>query len=156
MALANVAAIYAQRGKAVLTLDFDFEAPGLHRYFLKNKDADRATPVVQKPGVLNLFEALRTDLGRTFAPGQDLMAAEPQEKMRGMMRALLGSGEYTYKIPLKNPNVKPAGTVHVDFIAAARLDDTYPELVRTFDWQGFYDDYAEIFPAIVAGGHPDP
>ena len=35
MALANIAALCAQRGKTVLALDFDFEAPGLHRYFLK-------------------------------------------------------------------------------------------------------------------------
>ena len=33
MALANVAWILAQAGHRVLTIDWDLEAPGLHRYF---------------------------------------------------------------------------------------------------------------------------
>src|SRR5213592_3772260 len=33
MALANVAWILASAGKKVLTIDWDLEAPGLHRYF---------------------------------------------------------------------------------------------------------------------------
>src|ERR687884_644286 len=33
MALANVAWILASNGKRVLTIDWDLEAPGLHRYF---------------------------------------------------------------------------------------------------------------------------
>jgi hypothetical protein len=33
MALANVAWILASRGKRVLMIDWDLEAPGLHRYF---------------------------------------------------------------------------------------------------------------------------
>jgi Mrp family chromosome partitioning ATPase len=34
MALANVAWILALNGRRVLTMDWDLEAPGLHRYFL--------------------------------------------------------------------------------------------------------------------------
>jgi MinD-like ATPase involved in chromosome partitioning or flagellar assembly len=34
MALANVAWILATHGKRVLAIDWDLEAPGLHRYFL--------------------------------------------------------------------------------------------------------------------------
>jgi len=33
MALANVAWILASSGRRVLTIDWDLEAPGLHRYF---------------------------------------------------------------------------------------------------------------------------
>jgi len=33
MALANVAWILASNGKRVLAIDWDLEAPGLHRYF---------------------------------------------------------------------------------------------------------------------------
>lgn len=32
-ALANIAVLLAQRGKRVLAMDWDLEAPGLHRYF---------------------------------------------------------------------------------------------------------------------------
>src|SRR5262245_62504901 len=41
MAVANVAWILASSGKRVLTVDWDLEAPGLHRYytpFLSDKD----------------------------------------------------------------------------------------------------------------------
>jgi MinD superfamily P-loop ATPase len=34
MALANVAWILASNGKRVLTVDWDLEAPGLHRYYM--------------------------------------------------------------------------------------------------------------------------
>src|SRR5438270_9122413 len=34
MALANVAWVLALNGKRVLTIDWDLEAPGLHRYYL--------------------------------------------------------------------------------------------------------------------------
>ncbi len=34
MALANVAVLLAQQKKKVLAIDFDLEAPGLHRFFL--------------------------------------------------------------------------------------------------------------------------
>src|SRR5262245_8262241 len=34
MTLANVAWILASNGKQVLTIDWDLEAPGLHRYFM--------------------------------------------------------------------------------------------------------------------------
>jgi cellulose biosynthesis protein BcsQ len=62
MALANVAAIYAQRGKRVLAIDFDFEAPGLHRYFLKKEPGDRYAPVGPQKGMLNYFAILRDRL----------------------------------------------------------------------------------------------
>src|SRR4051812_16178325 len=34
MALANIAVQLARRGKRVLAVDWDLEAPGLHRYFV--------------------------------------------------------------------------------------------------------------------------
>lgn len=42
MALANVAVLMAKRGKRVLMLDWDFEAPGLHRYFKEYLPEQRA------------------------------------------------------------------------------------------------------------------
>jgi cellulose biosynthesis protein BcsQ len=149
MALANVAAIYAQQGKSVLALDFDFEAPGLHRYFL-TKEPRRYTPEGPQSGLLNLFDALRDRLRNVFPHGQNLEGAEAQSKMRAMVAELLDSGAYKYRVRFKNPNTKNAPPAEVDFIAAARFDATHPELLRAFDWQDFYDDYAELFPAIVA------
>jgi len=148
MALANVAAIYAQRGKRVLALDFDFEAPGLHRYFLPT-GAQSFTPAEPQMGVLNFFDALRTRLSESFRDGQAIDDAVASPKLRAMIRELLDDGGHLYRVQLRDPDAKPSSLVHIDFVAAARFDATYPELVRIFDWQGFYDDYAEVFPAIV-------
>ena len=151
MALANIAAIYAQRGKRVLALDFDFEAPGLHRYFLtKEKDEERYAPAGQQKGVLNFFDTLRTWLRATFPEGHDFKGVETQDKLRAFVSEQLDSGQYLYQVPLKNPNTKQAPDTQIDFIAAALFDATYPELVRTFDWLDFYDRYAEVFPAFVS------
>ena len=51
MALANVAWILASNGKRVLAVDWDLEAPGLHRYFrpfLLDKD------LTSSPGIIDL------------------------------------------------------------------------------------------------------
>ncbi len=41
MALANIAALLAKKGKKVLAVDWDLEAPGLEKYFQVDKDARR-------------------------------------------------------------------------------------------------------------------
>src|SRR5437867_13042240 len=49
MAVANVAWILASGGKRVLTVDWDLEAPGLHRYytpFLSDKDLTEADGLI--------------------------------------------------------------------------------------------------------------
>jgi|SRR6516165_2113924 Mrp family chromosome partitioning ATPase len=49
MALANVAWILASAGKRVLTIDWDMEAPGPHRYFrpfLHDPDVERSEGVI--------------------------------------------------------------------------------------------------------------
>lgn len=147
MALANLAALEAQRGKRVLALDFDFEAPGLHRYFLK---PGRFAPEGPQRGVLNLFAALRDDLRLAFPAGHGLQNADAPSRLRALVAKHLRSSDYIYTVQLDDPNSREPRQVAVDFIPAARFDGTYSELVRSFDWQRFYDDYAELFPALVS------
>ncbi|WP_268761970.1 AAA family ATPase, partial [Frankia casuarinae] len=50
MALANVAWLLAASGKRVLTVDWDLESPGLHRYFrpfLQNRELDSSDGVTE-------------------------------------------------------------------------------------------------------------
>src|SRR5262245_42486029 len=52
MALANIAWILATNGKRVLVIDWDLEAPGLHRYlhpFLEDKE------LTSTPGLIDYF-----------------------------------------------------------------------------------------------------
>jgi len=69
MALANIACILAEqqtvaRGKGVLMIDWDLEAPGLHRYFggrlatsrLGIESLDRKDAHNSMPGLIDLFK----------------------------------------------------------------------------------------------------
>lgn len=151
MALANAATIYAQRGKRVLALDFDFEAPGLHRYFLAREGVPfaRHEPALPQSGVLNLFYALQARLQESWPDGQGFQEPDAKRRLPALITELWGSSEYCYRIRLENPNVREAPPVEIDFVPAARFDDTYADLVRSFDWQSFYENYAEALSALM-------
>ncbi len=52
MALSNVAWILAANGHRVLTVDWDLESPGLHKFFRPFLDSDK---IVSTPGVIELI-----------------------------------------------------------------------------------------------------
>ena len=54
MALANVAWILALNGRKVLAIDWDLEAPGLHRYFLPFLNDPELT---KTNGLIDLFRS---------------------------------------------------------------------------------------------------
>ncbi|MEO7595711.1 MAG: AAA family ATPase, partial [Byssovorax sp.] len=155
MALANVATVLAQRGKKVLALDFDFEAPGLHRYFLSEPDIEprlekpRFTPALQQKGVVDLFRELRRQL-RDRLPVEQYDPAAPgmKQTLRAIVSKLVRSSAYKYRINLRNPN--DSGTATIDFIAAGYFDQRYVERVRAFGWKRFYAEYAEVLPVLAA------
>ncbi len=57
MAVANIAVLLAKKGKNVLLVDWDLEAPGLHKYFKDYKE----THAKIKKGLLGLLEAASTE-----------------------------------------------------------------------------------------------
>ena len=72
MALANLACLLVRPDPAlrqatpprVLAIDWDFEAPGLHRYLQTYREPDSAKRFPEIPGCLELFE----HLGRSARP----------------------------------------------------------------------------------------
>src|SRR5712691_2049041 len=52
MAMANIAGLLARRGKKVLVVDFDLEAPGLWRYFSKFRGK-----LNEQPGLIDMLQA---------------------------------------------------------------------------------------------------
>lgn len=149
MALANVATLLAQRGRRVIAIDFDIEAPGLHRYFLDAAStAQRYEPVTPpRTGVIDLFHALRERLSREF-PDDEAYCADPErteQTLAETIRALVDSGDYTYRIQLANPNTSPPTFAALDLVPAGRFDGTYAERAHDFDWRSFYRDFAEAF-----------
>jgi cellulose biosynthesis protein BcsQ len=140
MALANVACLLALRqtaagGKRVLAIDWDLEAPGLHRYFQPYLRHDEP-----RPGLIDLFEDARRRL--------DAMSATGDEETRA--RTLVeGIDLDRYVIPTSYPSLS--------LIRAGRFEETYSERVNTFPWQSFFravPSFYRFFAERLAGEYP--
>jgi MinD-like ATPase involved in chromosome partitioning or flagellar assembly len=123
MALANVAWILAANGKRVLVIDWDFEAPGLHRYFL---------PFLQDPDLLEtqglldlLWDYVETALTR------------PNSRPVGMTVLTDLADAQRHAVPLEFPFESSEGCVH--FLASGQQSPDYAARVQDFDWQAFYE-----------------
>ena len=120
MALANVAWVLASAGKRVLAVDWDLEAPGLHRYFepfLADKSLEQSTGVI--------------DFVRDFA-----IAAVSDAPAAGSKWYEGYSDLLAHAIPL-NWEFPDGGVLHL--VPAGKQDAAYAERVNLFDWQAFYE-----------------
>src|ERR1700730_5891671 len=123
MALANVAWILAASGRRVLTIDWDLEAPGLHRYF---------RPFLQDPelvGTRGLIDLLWEYSDLVLSPRKDWPAGVEDPK--------LYADPHRYIIPLQWPFSNIDGCVH--FLGSGLQDPAYGNRVRDFDWRAFYE-----------------
>lgn len=120
MSLANVAWILASNGRRVLVVDWDLEAPGLHRYFHPFLPDDKLR---SSPGVI--------DMMWEFAhAAMDPRASDAQDWHVPYAR----TSPYAVSI---DHEFGGGGTI--DLMPAGRQDSTYSALVSTFDWDNFYD-----------------
>lgn len=120
MALANTAWILASHGLRVLVVDWDLEAPGLHRYFhpfLPDSELHSS------PGVI--------DLMWEFAAA----AADPAPKEDRQWYTQLARVDQ-YAMSLEHPF---PGKGTIDLMPAGRQDAIYSTQVTTFDWNHFYE-----------------
>lgn len=123
MALANTAWILAANGKRVLAVDWDLEAPGLHRFF--HPFLDPAT-VGATTGVIDL---LKEYAWAATGDGGD-SEQRPPEWHREYARI------QRHAVSLDWPFPEP-GTL--DLVSAGRQSRDYSAIVSTFDWDNFYD-----------------
>jgi formylglycine-generating enzyme required for sulfatase activity len=120
MALANVAWVLASSGKRVLAIDWDLEAPGLHRYFepfLADKSLERSTGLI--------------DFVRDFATAAVASQSPCKQNWYEEYANLLA-----HAIPL-NWSFSTGGLLHL--VPAGRQDAAYPVRVNSFDWHNFYE-----------------
>ncbi|GHE65805.1 FxSxx-COOH system tetratricopeptide repeat protein [Streptomyces capitiformicae] len=123
MALANVAWILASRGKRVLAVDWDLEAPGLHSYF---------HPLLTDPELRDtdgLIDLLRAYQQAVLLPGHE---EAPQDD--GWFRRTLDLTPYVVGLDLKF-----ASGGRLDFLPAGRQSAVYSDSVTSFDWHSFYE-----------------
>jgi hypothetical protein len=123
MALANIAWVLASNGRRVLVIDWDLEAPGLHRYF---------APFLLDPR-LEFSEGL-IDFFVNYA--------EAATKESG------GAGDANWFVPYSNLlqyanslDWQFSGDGTIDFVPAGRQNGGYSSRVSSFDWRRFYEQF---------------
>jgi len=124
MILANVAWILASNGKRVLVVDWDLEAPGIHRYFhpfLSDKD------LTSTKGLIDFL----TDFIETALTPFDEGEGDEENWYEQFADRLLQ--HYTVSLDWKFPK----GTL--DFVPAGHQGNLYAERVNSFNWEIFYE-----------------
>src|SRR5829696_7615454 len=122
MHLANVAWILASNGKRVLMVDWDLEAPGLHRYFrpfLVDKE------LIATEGLIDLMWDF-TDAAMTPVPDKD--------REKGWHETYADLAPYTAAVRWTFP--RPGC---LDLLPAGKQGPGYSHNVNSFNWQNFYD-----------------
>jgi formylglycine-generating enzyme required for sulfatase activity len=121
MLLANMAWFLASSGKRVLAIDWDLEAPGLHRYFepfLADATLTSSTGVI--------------DFVYDYATAA--VSAEPDAQSPDWYLPYANLLGHAVSVAWKFP----AGGI-LDLVPAGRQDTAYGLRVNSFDWQRFYE-----------------
>lgn len=120
MALANLAWVLASNEQKVLMIDWDLEAPGLHRYlrpFLIDPELQDSR------GLIDFVWDLSAE---KMAPAVDFLSN--------------GGGDHlTLEDYVVGLDWNFTGEGSIAFVPAGRQDEDYPRRVNTFDWDNFYE-----------------
>lgn len=134
MALANFGWLLAANGMKVLMVDWDLEAPGLHRYlrpFLADAD------LFETDGLIDAFWSLTA---AAVASGAPAPAAEPGARTPAAQSTVTAAAlRDVLEDSIRRVNWKFPSGGFIDFLPAGRQDDTYSDRVNTFDWKKFYE-----------------
>ena len=133
MALANVAWILASNGKRVLAIDWDLEAPGLHRYFHPFL-TDKELSGQESQGVIDMALDFAVRAATPPESGQALSEKwyEPHADFsKWRQRLRWPSGEML--------KLGKSGKGQIDFVPAGRQGTDYAWRVNHFDWHSFYE-----------------
>ena len=122
MALANVAWILASQGKQILVVDWDLEAPGLHRYFhpfLIDPD------LTSTDGLIDFVWDFALESVTPIGDGPGTSGAARLTAAADLTPYTVGL-DYDF------------GDGCLDFIPAGRQGSTYSSRVNSFNWENFY------------------
>ncbi len=129
MALANVAWILASNGQRVLVVDWDLEAPGLHRFFAPFLPDNQ---LLQTKGLIDFVMTFAVEAA---TPARDSDEAPAAETAAGAPWFEPLANILPYAQPLQY--AFPEGG-SIDFVPAGRQVPSYAAKVGAFDWGNFY------------------
>jgi hypothetical protein len=119
MAMANVAWILASNGKRVLSVDWDLESPGLHKFF--HPFLDEST-VSATPGVIEIINDYAS------------AAVDPTPRAGDWHLEYAQVERHAVSLNWAFPD---GG--RLDFLSAGRQNRDYSAAVSSLDWDNFYD-----------------
>jgi len=127
MALANVAWILASRGKKVLVVDWDLEAPGLHRYFhpfLEDKN------LTSSEGLVEFFMRFE-EAAIVPVQGSEI---NRMKDTRDWYVPFADISKFAFPISwaFENRGI-------LDFVPSGKQGPAYAARVNSFNWSRFYD-----------------
>jgi tetratricopeptide (TPR) repeat protein len=122
--VANLAFVLASNGRRVAVIDWDLEAPGLHRYFAPFLTDQELTAT---SGIVDLLTGYWDALVQQPADGSG---------GTGWVERFLDVTRYSVTLALPD-TVRPG---QISFIPAGRQTAAYATKVGNFDWDAFYND----------------
>jgi hypothetical protein len=122
MALANIAWILASNGKRVLAIDWDLEAPGLHRYFGPFLIDEGMTAT---EGIIDFVSAFAIE---ALTPSKDNTVDPNWYRPHADVSRYAVSVEFEF-----------ASAGSIDFIPAGKQGPSYATRVTSFNYENFYD-----------------
>lgn len=123
MALANAGVLLSRSEKKTLLIDWDLEAPGLHKYFgdlFQIKDIDNF------PGLIDYFIKFQQLLGTSSTKS-------PETKE--ILHKKLKLKEFILETKIPNLSILKAGA----------FDNKYPERINTIKWEGIFHKAEDVF-----------
>lgn len=119
MALANIASLLA-KDSSVLMLDWDLEAPGLHRFYSKYINSPKGLFPETQDGLIDLFVAMEA-------------ACEKQMFGKDIPDSFFDDLEFSSKYVL------PTTVKNLFLMTAGKFDKQYSTRVNTFDWERLFN-----------------
>ena len=126
MALANVAELFRRRGKRVLMIDWDLEAPGLEQFFFQGEPLEE---VRAQAGIMELLQDYKQQMTKSLdlSDRENWPFKKPQDLALRLDREPTSSGELWLLTP---------GRRSEEYFSA------YSQAVLNFNWQDFYENWA--------------
>jgi CHASE2 domain-containing sensor protein len=149
MAVANVGYLLASSqygANNVLLVDWDLEAPGLHRYFKNSfgRQLQRALPSKEYarelnsyPGLIEIFTDYRTLIQNSRFP-QETSKSQREAMLRQAREDLFASFD-RYVLRTDEDNL--------GLVKTGKFDAQYPNRIQEFDWRGFHQADPTFFHA---------
>jgi cellulose biosynthesis protein BcsQ len=143
MALANIACLLAERDRCdrgILMIDWDLEAPGLHRFFTpKEIDVTAKGELDSSPGLIDFWIAFKAQLDANL--GQD--TGITLEEIQGLFQRV-NFRKYIREINLKELGHRKSIS-KLFLMKAGAFDIDYPSRVSHFPWEKVFNASPRIY-----------